>query len=123
MVEIWNGPHNQPPVGTLEGPNGELINVWSYEPADLILAMQRAIGPIPEPQAFGLGGHVEAFYSDPTNPFSSQPPQLIYNPAGDVINQQIGAEYASKVQAWNARAQAIQAVIVAILQNRKTSRT
>ena len=116
VVDIWNGPHNKLPDGELAGPNGEIISIWSREPADLILAMTRAIGPIPEPAAFGLGGRIHAFYPDPTNPFSAQPPVLMYDPSGDVINQAIAAEYASKVSAWNTRAAAIQAVVVALLQ-------
>lgn len=115
-MEIWNGPHNKPSVGELTGPNGEIISIWSYEPADLVLAMTRAIGPVPEPQAFGLGGQIHAFYPDPTNPFSDKPPVLMYDPSGDVINKAIADEYASKVSAWNARATAIQVIIIAVLQ-------
>ena len=115
-MDIWNGPHhNETPIGNIRGPSGELITIWSDKPVYLLDAMIRAIGALPNPQEFGMGGHVEVIY-DHDSPVAGSPPQVIYNPAGDVINQGIANEYASKVSAWNARAAAIQAAIVAMIQ-------
>jgi hypothetical protein len=53
------------------------------------------------------------------DPFSKDPPQVIYNPAGDVINQQLIEGFKAQVSAWNARAQVIQAAIQKIIESQK----
>jgi hypothetical protein len=116
---IINGPHvGGQPLGSLTGPNGEIIDIWSYEPADLLNAMSRATGPVPRPEPLGLGGHVEVVEA---NPFQGTSAQVIYNPAGDETNAAAANEYASLIQGYNARAQAVSAVIVAILERKAQS--
>jgi hypothetical protein len=102
---IYNGPHVGDPVGQLPAPDGGIVLVWSYEPADVVSAMMRAIGPVPEPPPLVEGGHVEVYYShSEENPFDLSCPQLIYNQAGDQVNETLAKLYESKVVAWNARA-------------------
>src|SRR5216683_220888 len=114
---IISGTHVGEPIGHLDGPNGQIISVWSTNPVDLIDAMTQAIGPVPYPPSLGLGGQVEEIY--PTDPFSKDPPQIMYNPAGDVINQQLMEGFKAQISAWNTRAQMIQATIQAIIQSQK----
>jgi hypothetical protein len=117
LPEIVSGIHTGEPISHLDGPDGQIISVWSTSPVDLLDAMTQAIGPVPHPPSLGLGGEVEKIY--PINPFSNDPAQIIYNPAGDVINQQLMEGFKAQVSAWNARAQAIQATIQAIIQSQK----
>jgi len=119
MPVIISGTHTGEPIGELEGPDGQIISVWSTNPVDLAYAMTQAIGPIPSPPSLGLGGQVDQIY--PTDPFSSTPPQIIYDPAGDVINQQLMEGFKAQVSAWNTRAQAIQAAIQTIIQSQKAA--
>src|SRR5437016_3639920 len=114
---IHNGIHDGEPIGHLTGPNGEIISVWSTSPQDLMDAMTQAIGPVPALPNFGLGGKVEIIY--PTDPFSKAAPQVIYNPAGDVINQELSKVFAAQVTAWNTRAQMIQGLIVKMIEAQK----
>ena len=116
---IISGTHEGEPIGHLAGPSGEIISVWSTNPGDLLDAMTQAIGPVPSLPAFGHGGSVEIV--TPLDPFSKDPPQVIYNPAGDVINQGIAQTYAAQITAWNARAAAIQAAIQEIIKSQKAA--
>jgi len=84
---IISGVHTGEPIGHLTGPQGEIISVWSTSPGDLLDAMTQAIGPVPSMPGLGLGGNVEII--TPLDPYSKDPPQVIYNPSGDVINQEI----------------------------------
>lgn len=116
--DIWNGwHHNEQPVGSFRGSHGEIIDIYPGA-AGMIGAMLQAIGPIPPPSEFGLGGHVEYYTSQDGMPGGGTV-QAMYNPSGDVINQGLAAEYASVISAWNARVMAIQAVFVAEVQKGK----
>ncbi len=117
---IISGTHTGEPIGHLSGPNNEIVSVWSTNPGDLLEAMTQAIGPVPSLPSFGLGGSVEII--TPLDPLSKDPPQVIYNPAGDVVNQVIAQAYVAQITAWNARAQTIQAAVQEIIKNRTTSK-
>jgi hypothetical protein len=118
-IVIHNGIHDGEPIGHLTGPNGEIISVWSTSPVDLMDAMTQAMGPVPSLPTFGLGGSVQVIY--PTDPFSKAAPQVIYDPAEDVRNQELSKVFAAQVTAWNARAQMIQGVIVKMIEAQKAA--
>jgi len=107
--EIWNGPHQGQPVGELPAFDGGIVLVWSYGPADILSAMIRAVGPIPEPPALLVNGQfmvVRQF--DASKPLSDAgPPQVVYDPSQDEANKAIAAMYAAEVEAWNKRAELI----------------
>jgi hypothetical protein len=48
------------------------------------------------------GGSVQVIY--PTDPFSKAAPQVIYDPAEDVRNQELSKAFAAQVTARNTRA-------------------
>ena len=114
---IHNGIHDGEPIGHLTGPNGEIVSVWSTSPVDLMDAMTQAIGPVPSLPNFGLGGSVKVIY--PTDPFSKAAPQVIYDPAEDVRNQELSKVFTAQVTAWNTRAQMIQGLIVKMIESQK----
>ena len=119
---IINGSHVGFGLGTIPGPDGTLVVIWSDSHADVLAAMLHAIGPIPQPPAMGLGGEVVVVYpAHPESPMYSGTPQLLYNPAGDVQNQTAAAEYAALVSAWNARAAVVQAAVLALFAGGKTA--
>ncbi len=107
-IIIENGTHTGPSLGVIPGPDGTLVQVWGLDNFALSVAMLAAIGPIPHPAEFGMGGSV---VMTPWDPEGGTPPQLMYNPAGDVINTTKGSEYDSLIKAWNERAECIKDAI------------
>ena len=114
---LHNGINEGEPIGHLTGPNGEIVSVWSANPVNLMDAMTQAIEPVPSLPSFGLGGSVEVIY--PTDPFSKAAPQVIYDPAEDVRNQELSKVFAAQVTAWNTRAQMIQGAILKMIEAQK----
>ena len=117
--EIVGQPKGEP-IGRLHDLDGNTILIRSDNPVDLMDAALAAIGPLPKPPDLGLGGVLEI--SGSTDEKFFRVPQYTYNPAGDVINQQLVAGYTAKVQAWNQRATAIQAMVQSILDAKKSGK-
>ena len=116
VIDIWNGTHHGTPIGYLPSLDGGRVPVWGSDALSLSTAAMEAIGPIPQPPEFGLGGEVVVVQGrEDSRGNLLDPPQVVYNPAGDVINQAKAQEFASTVAAWNQRAQSIQALIQGML--------
>ena len=111
---IHNGDHTDEPLGRLTGLDGRIILIWSKEPTELLSAMIEAIGPLPDPVSYGVGGYMEETGAATVGPWGKVVSTYTYNPAGDVINQAKATEFAALVTAYNARVQAIQAVVLVI---------
>lgn len=117
-VEIWNGPYLGQPLGRLAALDGHEVLIWTDSPVELVSAMVEAIGRPPAMPPFGLGGYMEVSGATAAGPWGPAFPVMSYNPAGDVINTALAAEFASVVAAYNARVAAVQAAVLAILQMR-----
>jgi hypothetical protein len=118
--DIWNGPHHGEGVGTLPSSTGGQVVIWSWSPGDVMKAAMEAIGPLPVPSSFGLGGEV-VVVPGRTDSHGNQmdPPSVIYNPSGDVINQGMAQNFQNQVVAWNERAGLIQGMALQLMQANK----
>jgi hypothetical protein len=129
--DIWEGGHHitVDPDGTTHGGsigelpllNGGFVRVWSTSPVDVANAVMQAIGPIPSPPDFGMGGEVAVFKDETATGTNLGPPQLVYSPAGDVINQAMAQEFQAQMSAWNTRAGVIQALAAQMTGAAKTA--
>jgi hypothetical protein len=118
--DIWNGPHHGEGVGTFPSSTGGQVVIWSWSPGDVMKAAMEAIGPVPDPPSMGLGGEVVVVGGRiDWQGNEMDPPQVIYNPAGDVINQSKAAEFAAQITAWNTRATMIQTLALQLMQGAK----
>jgi hypothetical protein len=101
IIEIINGVHGES-VGYLTGLNGQLVPIYGNSKADWLDALIRAVGPIPQPPDFGLGGQLIPVTND--KGFLTG---YTYDPSGDELNTAKASAYASVVAAWSKRAELI----------------
>jgi hypothetical protein len=116
---IANGPYTTLPTGRITAFDGHTILLWSSKPEELLSVMIEAIGPMPDPVAFGLGGQMEVSGMSSGGPWGDGIPEYTYNPGGDVLNQSLAAEFTARVTVYNARIAAVQAVILAMIGAKK----
>lgn len=110
MPRIFNGPHEGPPLATLTGPDGSLIDL--YEPADLLGAIDRILGSPPAPPVLGMGYFDEQTtvyqFTNADGSTTLVPiTQLSYIATADSLNAGLAAEYEAQAATWNTRAQII----------------
>jgi hypothetical protein len=103
---IINGFDHGTAIGYLTDPDGNIVPVRSRDPVDLIAATIRAIGTIPLPPQFGLGGQLV-----PILDMHGMPVSYTYDPSGDEVNKDELAAYQTRVSAWNARAAIVKEAI------------
>jgi hypothetical protein len=112
-IEIINGTHFGSAIGYLTDPDGKYVPIYSDSATDLVDAMTRAIGPLPSPPEFGVGGALRPITNEKGFVTS-----YTYDPAGDELNKAKAAAYSERVKAWNARAAAIQDAVKQILSGK-----
>jgi hypothetical protein len=112
-VTIYNGPHTSAPIASLCRPDGSIIDI--YQPGDVFAAFLDAVGLPPAPSPLHAGMFVVAepliVYLADGEPLAV--PQMNFVPA-DGFDAATANEYAAKVAAYNARAQAIASTLTSL---------
>ncbi len=97
------------PLLILQDPMGR--EIWITDWIELPAKVMEAIGPIPRPPAFGMGGFMKVVGMDQLA--HGIAPKLAYNPGNDVINAALPAEFQTEKDGWEARAKIVIDLVVA----------